>query len=426
MANPRQLGNLLFGLSLGAATAPLAMVFMLTVVATQPAQAQTFGVLHNFTGGQDGANPAAGLTLDKAGNLYGTAVYGGTGCAPDGCGTVFQLKHKGAGWVFNPLYSFVSGDGIYPLARVIFGPSSVLYGTTSDTDENGNWGTAFNLRPPATACPGVFCSWSETLLYVFQGATDGANPGGGDLLFDQAGNIYGTTTSGGNSTGNGVVYELTPRSGGGYTESPLYAFSGSDGAYPYNGVVLDTAGNLYGTTAGGGLGNAGTVFELTKAAGGSWTESCSYSFQDGSDGAYPYAGLIFDQSGNLYGATTSGGSAGGGTVFELTPGASCNWTLNIIKSFDYPDCGPWGTLVMDGAGNLYGTTRCGGGQEAGDVFELTYSGGAWTYDELYDFTGGNDGGEPYGSVALDANGNLYGTASAGGSEGFGVVWEFTP
>jgi uncharacterized repeat protein (TIGR03803 family) len=427
MANPRQRRNLIFGLSLGAATAALAILSMVTVVATQPAQAQTFSVVHNFSGGQDGANPAAGLTLDKAGNLYGTAVDGGTGCSPYGCGTVFELKHKGSGWVFNPLYSSISGDGIYPLARVIFGPNSTLYSTTSATSENGDWGTVFNLRPQARACPGAFCSWSETLLYVFQGGTDGANPGGGDLLFDRAGNIYGTTTSGGNSTGDGVVYELTPQSGGGYTENPLYTFSGSDGAYPYNGVIFDNAGNLYGTTVGGGLVNYGAVFELTKGAGGGWTESCLYSFQDGNDGSYPYAGLIFNQSGSkLYGATSSGGTGAGGTVFELTLGANCNWTLATIKSFTHPACGPWGTLVMDGAGNLYGTTRCGGGNEAGDVFKLTQSGGVWTYEELYDFTGGNDGGEPYCSVALDANGNLYGTASAGGSQGLGVVWEITP
>ena len=423
MANPSRLRNLI--LTLGAATAVLAIAFVLIVVATQPSQAQTFKVLHIFTGGQDGANPEAGVTLDKAGNLYGTAYVGGSGA-----GTVYKLTHKGSGWIFNPLYAFHGSDGAYPIARVIFGPNGTLYGTTSEGD---GYGAVFNLRPSPSACKSALCPWTETVLQAFdnQAGSAGALPGNGDLIFNQAGNIYGTTVyEEGPNYGYGVVYELMPKSGGGYTESPVYVFSQSDGTYPYNGVIFDNAGNLYGTTTGrGGYWGYGNVFQLVPANGG-WTENVLYSFQGGNDGSYPYAGLILDQSGNLYGATSNGGTGIGGTVFKLTPSGD-GWTYSLIYSFTgYNNCGPYGTLAMDGSGNLYGTTPCGGANHTGSVFKLTPSGNSWTYTSLHDFTGGSDGGNPYCNVAIDANGNLYGTAFYGGTgncvAGCGVVWEITP
>ena len=418
MANPRQLRNLIFSLSSGAATAALAIAFLLIVAAPQPAQAQTFNVIYTFTGGQDGAFPYAGVTMDKAGNLYGTASYGGAGY-----GTVYQLKHKGSGWIVNPVYSFTGGsDGSNPYARVIFGPNGALYGTT--TQGGYGYGTVFNLRPSVRACTTPSCPWTETVLYAFKGA-DGAFPKYGDLLFDQAGNIYGTTHDGGPSF-FGTVYELTP-SGSGYTESVLYSFASSnDGGNPFNGVIFDNAGDLYGTTGYGGLSIYGTVFELTRSGPG-WTENVLYSFLGRSDGSYPFAGLIFDQSGNLYGATTDSGTGGGGTVFELTPSGG-SWTFSLVYSLTGKltyGCGPAGTLVMDGAGNLYGTTVCDGAHGRGSVFKLTPSDGNWMYTSLHDFTGGNDGANPSSNVVFDAKGNLYGTVN-GGSQGVGVVWEITP
>jgi uncharacterized repeat protein (TIGR03803 family) len=259
------------------------------------------------------------------------------------------------------------------------------------------------------------------VLYRFaNGGADGANPGSGDLIFDQAGNIYGTTTFGGK--GYGVVYELTPSG----TESVLYAFSGSDGYYPDAGVIFDNAGNLYGTTEDGGLNMLGTVFELTYSIGFGWAESFLYSFQNGNDGNQPSAGLIFDPSGNLYGTTSNGGSGGGGTVFELTPSGG-GWTYSLLYSFTGGNqCGPEGTLVMDGAGNLYGTTQCDGAHNKGSVFKLTPSANGWTYTSLHDFTGGSDGGYPLCNVVFDANGSLYGTTYGGGTQGVGVVWEIMP
>jgi uncharacterized repeat protein (TIGR03803 family) len=242
------------------------------------------------------------------------------------------------------------------------------------------------------------------------------------LIFDQAGNIYGTTYLGG--SGHGVVYELT-RSGSGWTDQPLYTFSGPDGSSPSNVVIFDSVGNLYGTTTKGGANGFGTVFELSPAGNG-WTEKVLYSFQGNSDGSYPTSGLLLDGSGNLYGTTSNGGTGGGGTVFELTPSGG-NWTYSLLYSFaGTTNCGPLPGVTMDAAGNLYGTTLCDGANSDGNVFMLTPSGGGWTYSSLYDFTGGNDGKNPHSVVTIDAANNLYGTAAHGGANQSGVVWEITP
>ncbi len=412
MTNPRQHTCRIPGTSRLVA----AVAFMLVVVVAQFAPAQTFNVLHSFNG-LDGRQPYAGVTLDRGGNLYGTAYYGGTGA-----GTVYKLTHQGSGWTLNVLSSF-AGGGANPYAGVIVGPNGTLYGTTSKTSVDGGNGTVFNLSPPPTVCKTSLCPWTEALLYTFAGPPDGYGPGLGDVTFDPAGNMYGTTYSGGNDYG--IVYELKP-SGGSWTENVIQSFGYGDGAYPYSRVILDSAGNLYGTTWGGGANGDGTVFELTFSGSG-WTDAVLYSFQTASDGGNPYAGLIFDSSGNLYGATSSGGSGGGGTVFKLTPSNNGTWTYSLIYSFTGAnDCGPQNSLVMDQAGHLYGTTYCDGANSLGNVFKLTPSGNGWTYTSLHDFTGGSDGEIPFCSVAFDASGNLYGTAVTGGAQGAGTVWEITP
>jgi len=443
MTRARQQTGQILGLSQRATTAALvsAILLVLMVFATQSAQAQTFNVLHNFTGEQDGQFPFAGLTMDQAGNLYGTAAKGGAGY-----GTVFKLKRSGSSFLFNPLYSFGEGnDGAGPTAPVIFGKDGTLYGTTiaGGGSQNGGCanflgypgcGTVFNLRPYPTVCKTALCDWNETVLYRFTGGGDGAGPDGA-LLFDQAGIIYGTAPIGGIDScfgnGCGVVYKLTP-SNGGWVQSVLYSFLGNnggpDGGVPHSGVVFDRAGNLYGTTYVGGNGNqGGTVFQLTPSGSG-WMENQIYVFQRGNDGGNPLAGVIFDSSGSLYGATISYGTGGGGTAFELTP-SDGSWALTILHGFvGGNECGgpQYGSLVMDQAGNLYGTTYCDGANNAGSVFKLTPSGGTWMYTSLHDFTGSNDGGHPVGGVTLDSNGNLYGTASVGGKYNGGVIWEITP
>jgi uncharacterized repeat protein (TIGR03803 family) len=429
MTHMRQLRSLISGLSMGAATVALAIaiVFALSVSATQSAEAQTLTVLHAFTGGQDGANPLAGLTMDKAGNLDGTASQGGG----SGNGVVFRLTHKGSGWVFSPLYSFQGGnDGAAPGARVIIGPDGSLYGTTQNGGGTNPGGTVFKLTPYPTACKTALCGWQETQLYAFKGGSDGALPGPGDLVFDQAGNLYGTTKEGGASLCGflcGTVYKLMP-SNDGWTKSILYNFmAGSDGEMPSAGVIFDQAGNLHGTTYEGGVGKFGTVFQLTCGVGGC-TNNVLHSFTNGGDGGSPVGGLILDQSGNLYGAGSDGGTGGDGTVFELSPSGD-SWTFAVLYNFTSPlggQCGPRAGLVMDAAGNLYGTTFCDGAYGYGNVFELSPSNGGWTYWDLYDFTGGNDGKNPISNVLLHSNGKLYGTTSVGGTQGFGVVWELTP
>jgi uncharacterized repeat protein (TIGR03803 family) len=426
MPSKRQSSTLLFRARTHATTVALvlAIVFVLALGMAQSAQAQTYQLLYNFTGGPDGAYPQAGLTMDRTGNLYGTAYEGGG----SNRGTVFKLARKGSGWVFSSLYSFTGQlDGGAPIARVVFGPNGSLYGTTEFGGRNcgEGCGTVFNLKPSPTRCTTVLCPWSETVIYRFSGSSDGANPGYGDLTFDSSGHIYGTTFFGGNNA-DGVVYKLTP-SNGSWTESAIHLFNGSgDGANPYSSVIFDAAGDLYGTAYSGGANGYGTVFELTPS-GSNWTEDTLHAFQSTSDGGNSIGGVVFDNAGNLYGATSGGGPGSGGTVYELTPSGGA-WTLSLLYSFVSSGYlpGPYASLTMDTAGNLYGTTTKDGAHGLGSVFKLTPSNGSWTETDLYDFASGSKGSVPYGSVLIDASGNLYGTASAGGANGYGVVWEITP
>jgi len=401
-----------------AVTAALALA--ITVIAALPAQAQTLSILHTFTG-PDGGSPYSGVTMDQGGNLYGTTATGGAGY-----GTVFKLSHKGTGWILSTLYTFQGGaDGACPYAGVVFGPDGALYGTTSDDClDNGpssTYGTVFSLRPPSNACPSFHCPWTKTVLYRFTTGSDGAYPGYGDLVFDAAGNIYGTTLEGGGQEALGVVFKLS-RSGESWTEAVLYSFSstGNGGYFPQTGVILDSAGKIYGATFLGGVYGAGVVFQLTHP-GSSWKENDLHGFGSINDGSSP-VGVIMDQQGNLYGATNDG-PGGTGTVFELQPSGD-TWTYSLLvvlpgSGFSGPTAAP----TMDAAGNLYGTTYETGLD--GTVFKLTPSGGGWTYTDLHDFNG-QDGSLPIGTVLLDAQGNIYGTTSARSNSNYGEVWELTP
>ncbi len=386
------------------------------------AQAQTFTVLHAFTGGADGENPAYGLTLGAPGRLYGVAV-----------GTAFQMRQYGPAWVLSPLANL----GTYPTSRVTVGPDGTLYGS----DGAG----IYNLRPPATTSPTVFPVWTETVIFQFN-FDDGDDPMG-DLVFDAAGNLYGTSYDGGvvntcsGGLGCGTVYELS-QSQGVWTNTRLYVLTGqSDGTNPMSGVLLDRAGNAYVTSSQGYYdfgAQWGAVFELTPSGQRSWTETTLHDFQDGS-GVVPVAGLISDSAGNLYGATcATSGNGGGGTVYQLSPSGG-GWSFNNLYTLSGGGSGrtgPQGKLVMDAAGNLYGTTYREGAYGKGSVFELTPGMGGWNYVSLHDFTGGSDGANPMDGLVMDASGNLYGTTYAGGntnghcdaSFGYqcGVVFEIAP
>ncbi len=327
----------------------------------------------------------------------------------------------------NVLYNFTGGsDGSLPYAGLIFDSVGNLYGTTYEGGANGA-GTVFELTPSNGG-------WTETVLYNFctqSNCSDGDDPLG-SLIFDSAGNLYGTT-SGGGTHQYGTIFILRP-SAGSWAETVLYSFQGgTDGEFPVAGVTLDNAGNLYGTTEYGGVSNYGTVFELNTSG----NETVLYSFIDGTDGAFPYAGVILDAAGNLYGTTISGGNGGYqgcgsgygqgcGTVFMLKPSEGGSWTESILYSFSWGTGPvlPYSGLIFDYAGNLYGTaTLFGNGFLGGGVFELTYSNGSWTEKVLYNFTGGSDGGNPYAGLAFDSAGNLYGTTQGGGANGDGTVFK---
>jgi uncharacterized repeat protein (TIGR03803 family) len=377
----------------------LAVLAALLLIAAFPAQAQTETVLYNFYYGSDGAYPIAHLTSDGAGNLYGTTCnYEGGG---PGYGTVFELSPNGSGgWKETVLYSFTGGaDGSNPIdSGVIFDSVGNLYGTTYQGGANG-LGVVFELSP-------VGGSWTETVLYSFAGGADGANPLTG-VIMDRAGNLYGTVSS-------GAVFELTP-SGGGWTEQVIYATEVLE-----EGLTMDAAGNIF------GAGDSG-VFELSPNGNGGWSPTVIYTFC-----GYlprpcgPVGTLVLDQAGNLYGTTDFGGSNDNGTVYKLSIGTKGKWTGAILHSFlggtDGRD--PFAGVVLDAAGDIYGTTHFGGKSDGGTVYELVALFGTTSYREklLWSFSGW-DGYWPLGSLILDSSGKLYGTTVFGGSSGQGVAFE---
>jgi uncharacterized repeat protein (TIGR03803 family) len=329
-------------------------------------------VIYRFAGGTDGSDPGAGLTFDHAGNLFGTTYFGGA----QNVGTIFELTPNSDGsWKESVLYSFCSlthcSDGANPLAGLIFDQDGDLYGTTSAGGAYG-WGSVFELTPNAGR------TWEERVLHHFTGGKDGFYPSAG-LIFDNAGKLYGTTNGSGefgcSGTSCGVIFELKPSSNGQWTEKVLHTFNGKDGRNPYAGLIFDHGGNLYGTTVGSGN---GTVFKLTPNRDGSWTENVLSRFTRRQDGQWPYDSLTFDQVGNLYSVTLRGGSLnkcsgyGCGVVFKLAPNPTGGWNETVLHDFlDLPGFGPFGALIFDAAGNLYGTTSGNRPTTHGSVFEIT-------------------------------------------------------
>jgi uncharacterized repeat protein (TIGR03803 family) len=271
--------------------------------------------------------------------------------------------------------------------------------------------------------------FTERVLHSFQGGADGNDPVS-NLVIDAEGNLYGTT-SGVGGAGFGTVFELTPNGSGGYTETVLHSFTSypNDGGYPVAGLVSDASGNLYGTTSSGGSANLGAVFELARNGNNGYTESVLYSFTDGTDGTYPVASLVVDDRGNLYGTTEFGGSTPSGTVFKLTPSGGGHYTKSVLYNFRGSTDGgtPVSSVILDADGNLYGTTDLDGEASLnGTVFKLTPIGnGGYTESVLYSFMDGTDGGSPKAGLIIDASGNLYGTTTYGGSALSGTVFKLT-
>jgi uncharacterized repeat protein (TIGR03803 family) len=390
---------------------------------TLAAQAQTLSVLHNFTGQFDGAAPLSGLTMSADGDLYGTTSAGGI----HGFGNVYRIAHSGGNWSFSSVYSFqgwtqFSLDGGSPYSRVTIGPDGALYGTTriggngSGCRQLHGCGTIYTLRLTPS---GV---WTEKMIFQF-GFENGENPYYGDVVFDQAGNLYGSTRNGGDNA-MGVVYKLAPRQGN-WIESVIYSFNGLDGGTPLAGPSIDVSGNMYGTASVGGTYGWGTVYRLSPS-NATWSATVLHNFQGGSEGMIPAANVLLDAADNLYGATEAGSDAGGGSAFELARLAE-GWNLATLAAFPGSQSGgSFRTLAMDNSGNLYGTTAADGVHQLGSIFKLARTLDGWAYQSLHDFTGGSDGGYPYGTLSFDAAGNIYGTASSGGTYGNGIVFELTP
>lgn len=403
-------------------------------ILTASSIAATEKVLHSFNPAiVHGQLPEAALVSDAAGNLYGTTYYGGDHY----WGTVYKLvPNSSGGWTQTVLYNFKgNGDGCSPAAALVIDAQGDLYGTTLKGGVGSNcsgYGTVFQLSPNSKG------EWIETVLYRFQGGNNGAEPNG--LVLDPAGNLYGTTFGSNNfgcATGCGTVFKLTPNSGGNWSQTILHAFgTGSDGAHPAASMIFDAAGNLYGTTQGGGASGYGTVFELMPGPKGTWAESVLYDFSGGADGSTPEGSVILDSAGNLYGATYYGGGFSSGAVFELKPNGNSAWNESVLYSFDAaPGDGlnPLG-VVLDNSGNLYGTTGSGGGTTTecypgtgcGTVFQLTQSsGGQWTETILHSFSGRDDGSVPSGGLILGPGGNLYGSTLGGGAAGLGAVFKLS-
>ncbi len=397
----------------------LTVLCALLIVVAHPAQAQTGTVLYNFTGGHDGGTPSSNLLSDGAGNFYGTTEGGGLG-GRQGGGTVFEISPNGSGgWNETVLYAFCSlpncTDGSNPTyAPLMFDSAGNLYGTARGGGAHG-YGVVFELSPTGG-------SWTETVLYSFANNPDGANPIQG-LIADQEGNLYGLAVAGG-SSGWGVVFELSP-SGGGWSEQVIYTFEAQIDVN-YAGLTMDTAGNIFGAAY-----HPGKVFELSPNGNGGWTWTVIYTFAGGpKDGDLPQGTPVFDRAGNLYGTTQFGGPKNIGTVYRLRPGPNGKWKEKILHYFKggaEDGSEPSAGIVFDAAGNMYGTTVGGGASGAGTVFELAAPVDHGSYEKkLLWSLDRTDGNAPFGSLILDSAGNLYGTATAGGSRNAGVVFEVTP
>lgn len=383
-------------------------VLAVAIAASQSAHAQTLTVLYSFSGATDGGYPESGVILDSAGNVYGTTEIGGSGNFNcSGCGTVFKVSEAG---IETVLHSFTGNlDGAFPLYGTLFrDQAGNLYGTTSTGGANGG-GTVFRLSPNGRQISIAF--------------PNGTGPGfsAAGLTPDGAGNAYGTTQYRGTGCppyGCGTVFKVSHTG----KITIVHSFqSGTDGANPIADLVRDGAGNLYGTTLDGGASNAGTVFKIDSAG----KESVLYAFMGGTDGGQPHAGLLRDGTGNLYGTTSSGGVNFGGTIFKIDSAGNHTILYNFCSQSCLDGETPMGNLALDSAGNIYGATQ-NGGNGAGVVFELDTNG---VETVLYNFCNvGNcsDGEGPLSGVTRDSQGNLYGTTFYGGSVGYGVVFELTP
>jgi uncharacterized repeat protein (TIGR03803 family) len=403
----------------------LAAFVAITIFLTSASATTRERILYTFQGSPGGANPAAPLVADAQGNLYGTT--------PNGCaynyGCVFELSHSGGTWTQTVLYNFSGADGATSGTSVVLDSAGNIYGTTS-LGGDFNAGVAFQLTPSANG-------WTETVLHSFGSGTDGYVPS--ELILDSTGDIYGITQFGGTASSGpnngGTVYRLAYANGA-WTETILYSFPGNffgpNGDLPFGGLAIDHNGNLYGITQAGGTAGKGAVFVLDRAANGTFTERIIHSFHV-SDGDLPNSTPVLDSAGNLYGTTYFGGNAnlcpadGCGAIYELKKNSDGSWTEILLRELQKQD--GWqavGPVVFDRAGNLYAAAQAGGAYSWGSIYKLTpHTPAPWTERIVHNFTNNPDGASPSG-ILVDSSGSLFGTTGAGGSSQMGVIFEIAP
>jgi uncharacterized repeat protein (TIGR03803 family) len=395
-----------------------AIVFLIALTATAATKATT-EVIYSFAGGADGEYLDTDVAIDAAGNLYGTSVLGGT----FGGGTVWQLSQVNGSWVHTVLYNFTGGaDGGEPYKGVTLDAEGNLYGTAVTGGSGsceGGCGVTYKLSKNGS-------TWTQTVLYAFTGADDGSGPGS-RVTLDQQGNVYGMTPTGG-AFGLGTIYTLRPKANDTWNLQVLHAFTGGvDGSSGSAGKMVFHQGALFGAATTGGAYGHGTIFRLKPQNRGQWTFQSIYSFLGDLDGSFPYGGLTIDLSDNIFGTTYYGGTDGIGTVFQLSF-ARGGWVNLVLYSFKSGTDGnsPISNVGFDTMGNIYGTTS-EGGLGSGTIFQLIpVPGGSWSETLAHVFAGSPDGAFPYSGMTPGADNTFYGATVHGGANGEGSIYKFTP
>ena len=394
-----------------------AVVFALALTAW----ASTEKVLWNFEGGSDGSGPWSNYFIsDAKGNLYAATAAGGT----YGAGVVFMLTPAGKETVLYEFKGQSNGDGAGPHGHLTFDAKGNIYGTTQNGGTSDT-GTVYELSPKSGG------GWTEKVIYTFSAAgADGADPSGG-MTIAADGTMYSTTPDGG-AFGAGTVFSLKKTSKGWKQTVILNLNGSSEGGYPYEGLMMDAAGNLYGAAPTGGASGQGVIYRLSHTKQG-WVDTVLHNFtgQNGDGSGLYWIDLISDKSGNIYGATSFGGTNGTGMVWELVYSESKKtYSESILYEFGASGSGdgnnPYGGLAMDSKGNLYGTALNGGSSNLGTFYKLTKQGKTWKETIVHSFTGANDGAQPTGNPYIDAKGRLYGMTETGGTSNLGIVYRITP
>jgi uncharacterized repeat protein (TIGR03803 family) len=400
----------------------LVAIFAVVLALALTAGASTEKVLWNFAGGSDGSGPWSNYFIsDAKGNLYAATASGGTYSV----GVVFMLTPGGKETILYEFKGQANGDGASPHGRLAFDANGNIYGTTQGGGTNGT-GTVYELSPKSGG------GWKEKVLYSFSasGTTDGADPSAG-MTIAPDGTMFSTTPDGGAYNG-GVIFSMKKTSKG-WKQTVIHNINfPSEGGFPYEGLFRDEAGNLYGAAPAGGTSQAGVIYRLSPTKKG-WVDTVLYNFtgQNGDGSGLYWIDLICDKSGNIYGATSFGGTNGAGTVWELVYSETKKtYSESILYEFGASGSGdgnnPYGGLAMDSEGNLYGTTLNGGASNLGASYKLTKHGKTWKETILHSFLGANDGAQPTGNAYLDTKGRVYGMAETGGTSNLGIVYRITP